>query len=203
VPRSRPTAGHLLRWFTLGSGPLKRTSDRLQVLARVLLVVSLVTAIPISLAVATAAYTQARTQALTQAADRHRVTARLLDAVPAPAGEAQSSITPDRERATAVWTDPAGIEHRASVSVPVSAKAKAGVTVSVWVDRDGNRTTRPLSEGDVTGQAVGRGLVTFGGLAVIEFAAYRSARRLLDRHRSRRWAADWAVVEPVWTRRVP
>jgi len=111
VPRSRPTAGHVLRRFTLGSGPLKRTSDRLQFLARVLLVVSLVTAIPVSLAVATAAYTQARTQALAQAADRHRVTARLLDAVPAPAGEAQNSMSPVRKWATAVWTDPAGIEH--------------------------------------------------------------------------------------------
>jgi hypothetical protein len=24
-----------------------------------------------------------------------------------------------------------------------------------------------------------------------------------DRGRLRRWAADWAVVEPVWTRKVP
>jgi hypothetical protein len=28
-------------------------------------------------------------------------------------------------------------------------------------------------------------------------------RVLLDRHRLRRWAADWAVVEPVWSRKVP
>ena len=124
MPRSRPTAGHLLRRFTLGSGPLKRTSDRLQFLARVLLVVSFVTAIPISLAVVSAAYTQARTQALAQAADRHPVTARLLDAVPAPAEEAQNSITADREWATAVWTDPAGIEHRASFPCPCPPKRR-------------------------------------------------------------------------------
>jgi hypothetical protein len=105
VPQNRPTAGHLLRRFTLGSGPLKRGSDRLELLARVLLVCSLLTATSISLAVATATHTQARAQAVAQAADRHRVTARLLEDVPGPAGEAW--ISPDQERRTAVWTDPA------------------------------------------------------------------------------------------------
>ena len=31
----------------------------------------------------------------------------------------------------------------------------------------------------------------------------REVRSLLDRGRMRRWAADWAVVEPVWSRKVP
>ena len=84
----------------------------------------------------------------------------------------------------------------------MSAGATAGATVVLWIDRDGNRTTRPLSNGDVTGQAVGRGIMTFGGLCVIAWGAYRSFRTLLDRSRSRRWTADWAVVEPVWSRRV-
>jgi hypothetical protein len=196
VSRNRLPAGHLLRRFTLGSGPLKRGSDRLEFVARVLLVCSLVTAIPIVLAVTTATYTQAGAQATAQAADRHRVTATLLAVVPATAYS-----SPDREWATAVWTDPAGIEHRLPVLMP--AGARAGDPVSLWIDRDGNRTTRPLSDGDMTGQAVGQGAVTFALLSLIAASAYRSVRSLLDRSRSRRWAADWAVVEPVWTRRVP
>ena len=197
-PRQLP-AGHLLRRFTLGSGPLKRGSDHLEFVARVLLVCSLLTAVPISLAVGTAAHTHAATQAKAQAADRHRVTARLLDDTPAPADEAWSSS--DRELAIAVWTDPAGIEHRSPVPVP--ATARAGDPISVWIDRDGNRTTRPPSDGDVAGQTVGQGAVTFALLSLIAAGGYRSVRTLLDRSRFRRWAADWATVEPVWTRRVP
>ena len=197
--RNRPTAVQLLRRFTLGSGPLKRASDRLEYLARVLLVCSLLTAVPISLAVVTGTYAQVGAMATAQAADRHRVTARLLEDVPTTAGEAWSS--PDLDRATAVWTDPAGIEHR--FSVPVPARARAGDPVSLWIDRDGNRTTRPPSDGDVAGQTVGQGAVTFALLSLIAAGAYRSVRTLLDRSRLHRWAADWAVVEPVWTRRVP
>jgi hypothetical protein len=197
--RNRPTAVQLLRRFTLGSGPLKRASDRLEYLARVLLVCSLLTAVPISLAVVTGTYAQVGAMATAQAADRHRVTARLLEDVPTTAGEAWSS--PDLDRATAVWTDPAGLEHRVAVSVP--SGTTAGSTISLWIDRDGNRTTRPLSDGDVAGEAAGRGIVTFAGLSVIAWGAYRSFRRLLDRNRSCRWAAEWAVIEPVWTGKVP
>jgi hypothetical protein len=199
MPRNRPTAVHLLRRFTLGSGPLKRGSDRLEFVARVLLVCSLLTTVPISLAVGTAAHTHAAAQAIAQAADRHRVTARLLDDAPAPVGEGLSSS--DRDQVTAVWTDPAGIGHR--VTVPVPPATRAGTTVSLWTDRNGNRTTRPLSHGDVVGQAGGQGIVTFAVLSLIAWGAYRSFRKLLDRNRFRRWAAEWAVVEPVWTRTVP
>jgi hypothetical protein len=199
VSRNRLPAGHLLRRFTLGSGPLKRGSDRLEFVARVLLVCSLLMAVPISLAVGTVAHTHAAAQATAQAADRHRVTARLLDDIPAPADEALSSS--DSAWAHAVWTDSAGIEHR--LSVPVPATARAGDPVPVWIDQDGNRTTRPPSDGDVTGQAVGQGAVTLAVLSLIVAGAYRSVRTLLDRSRFHRWAADWATVEPVWTRRVP
>jgi hypothetical protein len=199
MPRNRPTAVHLLRRFTLGSGPLKRASDRLECLARLLLVCSLLTAVPISLAVVTTTYVQAAATATAQAADRHRVTARLLEDVPATAGEDWSS--PGQDQETAVWTDPAGIEHR--VTVPVPAATRAGATFPLWIDRNGNRTTRPLSHGDVVGKAVGKGIVIFAVLSVIAWGAYRSFRKLLDRNRFRRWAAEWAVVEPVWTRTVP
>jgi hypothetical protein len=55
----------------------------------------------------------------------------------------------------------------------------------------------------VTGQAIGQGAVTFALLSLIAASAYRSVRTLLDRSRFHRWAAGWATVEPVWTRRVP
>jgi hypothetical protein len=77
------------------------------------------------------------------------------------------------------------------------------VTVEVWVDQEGNRTTPPLSESGVADRAVTQGIATFTGLCMLAFGTYLAARTLLDRSRSRRWAAEWATVEPVWTRTVP
>jgi hypothetical protein len=199
VTGNRPTGGHPLRRFTMGSGPLKRGSDRLELLARVLLVCCLVTAIPIALAVGTATHTRAQALADAQAAERHRVPARLLQVEPAGSGEAFASA--NRVQGTVVWTDPAGNERRGSVSLP--AGARAGITVEVWIDREGDRTTPPLNASDVTGRAVSEGSATFCGLAVVAVGAYLSVRVLLDRSRSRRWAAEWAAVEPVWSRMVP
>src|SRR5215211_1769557 len=88
VPQNRQTDGHRLRRrFTLGSGPLKRTSDRLEFLARVLLVCTVLTVIPVALATATATYTQARAQGAAQVADRHRISAVLADVAPVPPRE--------------------------------------------------------------------------------------------------------------------
>jgi hypothetical protein len=199
VPTNRPTAtGQVLRRFTLGSGPLKRGSDRLEFLARVLLACALLAAAPISLAVATVTYTQAQDQAATEAADRHPVTARLVEDVPAPAGDVWDNGA--KAQGNAVWTDPAGTEHRGSVVVPFGAKA--GDTVSVWFDEDGNRTAAPLNAGDVTGRAISQGSGTFVMLCLIAWGTYFCARALLDRSRARRWAADWASVGPEWTRSV-
>ena len=199
MPRNRPTSGQVLRRFALGSGPLKRGSDRLQFLARVLLACTVLAAVPISLAVATATYTQAQAQAAAEAEDRHRVIARLLENAPAPTDEV--GINGATDEATAVWTDPAGIEHRVLVSVPTAAKA--GHKASIWIDEDGNRTPPPLNADDIRGRAVGEGFATLCGLSAIGVGAYLWAGALLDRSRSRRWEAEWATVEPVWTRTVP
>jgi hypothetical protein len=188
-----------VRRFTLGSGPLKRTSDRLECLARVVLASVLLSAVGVALAVATATSTQGRSEVLAQAGERHQLSAELLeDASPLNDG---SDVVPHVGQATAVWTAPSGVEHTGAISVPV--RAEAGSTQTIWIDRDGDRTTRPLSNRDVAGRSVGFGLVTYLGTSLVAWGAYRSVRGLLDRSRSRRWAAEWAVVEPGWTGKVP
>lgn len=44
---------------------------------------------------------------------------------------------------------------------------------------------------------------TFLGSSALAVLGYLGVRRMLDRSRMRRWAADRAVVEPVWSRKVP
>jgi len=199
VPHARPTAAHAMRRFTLGSGPLKRTSDRLQCLARVLLAGVLMTALAVALAVGTATYTQGRSELATQAAEREQVVAELLDDASMPRDGSDSGAV--LGRATASWTGPAGVQRTGAISVPV--QAKAGSTQTIWIDRNGDRTTRPLSSSDVVGLAVGVAVLTYLGIAMLATGGYLLFRWQLDRSRSRRWAAEWAAVEPVWTRKVP
>jgi hypothetical protein len=200
VPANRPIATRqVFRRLTLGSGPLKRASDHLEFLARLILACSLLAAAPISLAVATATYTQAQDEAAREAADRHTVPAELQEDVPVSGADVW--LDGPQAEGTAVWTDPDGTTRRGTVIV--SLGARAGDTVLVWFDGDGNRTTPPLNAADVTARAASQGCGTFVVLCLIACGSYLLARALLDRSRARHWAADWASVEPVWTRSAP
>jgi hypothetical protein len=195
VAHDRPATGQGIRRFTLGSGPLKRTSDRLEVLARVVLAGVLLSAVAIALAVATASYTEARSEADAQAAERQQVNAELVD--DASVSQQDAEGVPNVWGATATWTGPDGVLH--TDVIPVDVRAKAGSTHTIWIDRDGERTTRPLSDEDVSGQTVGIAVLTYLCISSAAIGAFLLLRRQLDRSRFRRWAAEWAVVEPTWT----
>ena len=76
---STDTALHRsLRWFTLGSGPLKRGSDRLQVAGRLVVVLALLVAPPLAVAAMAVTTAQLETLAAAEAAERtgHQVLGR-------------------------------------------------------------------------------------------------------------------------------
>ena len=195
VDEGRPTAGSVLRRFTLGSGPLKRTSDRFQFLARVLLVCSLATAVPVALVVASTTRAQALVEGAAQAQVRHQVDAELVEDPPLLTGVDDTSRRP--ARASAVWSGPLGEEHTGLVVVP--PVPEAGSTVLVWVDRAGDLTTRPLDARGChgAGRRPGDGDVP-AGVGRSPSWLYLAVQAALDRSRLRRWAADWAAVEPMW-----
>jgi hypothetical protein len=199
VDRRPAIPGRSIRRFTLGSGPLKRASDRLEFLSRLLLTAVLLAAVAVALAVATATYSLGRSEVAQETAERQRVSAELQEDAAAPAGGSGNGT--DVGRAPAVWTAPSGAER--SGPVPARVGAEAGSVVLIWVDDDGARTTRPISTGDVVGRALGAAVLTYIAISASAFGAHLAVRRLLDRSRSRRWAAEWALVGPVWTGRVP
>jgi hypothetical protein len=187
--------------FTLGSGPLKRPSDRIQVLARVLLVLAVLTAVPVALAVATATASHMQALADAEAAGRHEVTATLLEAAVAPPrSDAEHAVLTARVEAT--WSDATGIIRHGVVRAPLGTKADS--TTAIWVDDDsGVVTTAPREDSEVIEQAVLASLFTFSGISVVASFGYLAVRGLLERSRMRRWADGWAEVEPVWSGKVP
>jgi hypothetical protein len=200
VPEDPTITRRLWHRFTLGSGPLRRSSDRIQVLTRVLLVLAVLTAVPVALAVATATASQTRTVIDAEAASRHQVTARLVeDAVAPEDDDTERAVLTARVQAT--WTDRTGTLREVVTRAPLGAKV--GSTVAIWVDDHGAVTTAPKDESEVIAQAVLASLFTFLGISAAAALGYLSVARLLERSRMRRWADGWATVEPVWSRKVP
>jgi hypothetical protein len=74
--------------------------------------------------------------------------------------------------------------------------------VTIRIDRDGDVTTRPTTSANAAAEAFDVGLLTFVALSMFATMTFLLFRSRLDRSRLRQWAADWAVVEPVWTRKV-
>jgi hypothetical protein len=63
--------------------------------------------------------------------------------------------------------------------------------------------SHPLGTADVVLRALTSGVTTFLGISTLATGDCPAVRGLLDRHRLRRRITDWAVVEPVWSRKVP
>jgi hypothetical protein len=165
----------------------------------VLLVTIVLTAVAVGLAVATATGSSTQSVADAQSASRYRVTATLTE--DRAAGSGGSEAAGVDAAVTAQWTAPSGRARDGVIDVPVGARA--GSTTSIWVDHEGDVTTRPLDGSDVAARAIVYGFSTFISISALAVLTYLGLRSLLERSRLRRWAADWAVVEPVWSRKVP
>jgi hypothetical protein len=191
-----PRAGRGIRRILLGPRPLTRATDRPRLVAQVVLLATLLASIPIAFAVAVSTYTGTHLQAVAQAAERHPVSATLLENAPVLDNGSDEAVT--TSRAAAVWTEASGKKQKGSVLV--TAGTAAGSTIRIWLDRAGHVTGSPLTDGDAVARAVGHALVTVLLVVMCAFAAYGAALRALAHRRDRRWATEWATVEPLWTR---
>jgi hypothetical protein len=189
-----------LRWFTLGSGPLKRGSDRLQVAGRLVVVLALLAAPPLAVAATTVTTAQLEALAEEEAAERSRVDAVLLEDAPEAAGSGYGRQETVKVPTRAVWPVPGGAERQGVVLVrPHTA---AGTVVPGWVNRDGNVVSAPLDRSRTDSLAMTIGAVILIGVPLATWTLYALLRAALDAHRERRWAQGWAAVEPEWVTRL-
>ena len=196
VTRETTPRRRRVRKMVLAPHPLTRPSDRLEVLARVVLLALLLGSLPIAVAVALTTYSSTHRQAAVQAVAWHPARATLLGEAPvADDGTGEGSTT---SQAPAVWTTASGTSQKGSVLV--TAGTPAGSTVHIWVDSAGHITPPPLTDSDAVTRAVGRAVLTVLLVTIGAFAAFGAARRAVDRSRARWWASEWADVEPLWTR---
>jgi hypothetical protein len=187
---------HRVRTFTLGRGPLKRGSDRLEFAARLVLVLVVLVSVPVALAVGTVVHEHLRATAEQQAAELTRVTAVALEGAE-PVQEGRSS---GWFRTSARWTAPDGTEVEAVVTT--LRDTSAGDPLTVWTTGDGRPTATPPTSREVLRYTVVLVLVGWSWSLVAAGTGYVGLCRILDRHRDRRWTREWAAIEPTWSRRV-
>lgn len=197
-PREDPYwgVGPTVRRLLLGSGPLKRGTDRAELLLRVLTLGALLLLAPAGMAVGSTVHAQLHVEADRQLSEHTQVQARLLTEPVPEAGQ----LGTDLVRVEARWYAPGG--DRREGTVLVGQQADVGDRVPVWVDRDGDRQITPLTDRQIAVQSVAVGIVAMvlAGLALL--AAHAGSVWQLNRLRARSWAFGWAAVEPVWRREV-
>ncbi len=184
-----------VRRFTLGSGPLKRRSDRVEFASRIFLLLALLAAAPLGVAAGTVVADGMGATAHQQALSRVQEQATLLsDAAADPSSGAIDVPT----RAT--WLGPDGVAHSGTVSAPVGLRA--GSSMTVWIDRSSGRPVdAPLTDAVITDQSLVVGAVTFLGAVIVGLSVHLIVVGVLARQRSRRWEAGWQQVEPLWISR--
>ncbi|WP_448608443.1 Rv1733c family protein [Geodermatophilus sp. URMC 60] len=186
-----------VRRFTLGWGPPRRTSDTVEFVSRVVVLLVVLLSVPVALAVGTAVRSDLAALARQQADERTQVPAVVTADAAAPADAPPRTRVPVPAR----WTSPDGTPVEGEV--PARPTTRAGDTLVLWTTSDGRPTGAPMTPAGVwrsTLVLVGLG---WAGTVVATVLLHVALCRLLASRADRRWAREWARVEPTWSRRVP
>lgn len=161
-----------------GRNPLLRRTDRIEALVVLIaLVVSLI-AVPVAGVVGAVTY-GARDRVYTQEArERHPVTARVADA---RVGDLGVTVV------QAKWPGPSG---ERGGTLELMEHAKAGGTVEIWVDAQGNPVAPPTPTWLAAGEAVGVAVVTALAVTLLMAALVAVVQSRLDRARDALWERD-------------
>ncbi|MDJ0419699.1 Rv1733c family protein [Rhodococcus opacus] len=182
-----------IRWWRLrpwSRNHLMRPSDRYEATLILLIAAVVLLLIPVAAAFGTATHTRLEHQTHTLRAGGHHVPAVLLeDTYPAP-DIPDYALRPagTQNTARARWSTPHGERTGA---VLTDAPAKAGQTVTISVDADGN-LAGPIPdsrENIVLAVTAACGVWALTAGAVLLAAAL--AHTLFHRNRLRRWAQEW------------
>jgi hypothetical protein len=200
-PKARWPATRLAccgRQLGFDRNPLRRRTDRIEALIRLVTVILLMVAVPIAAIVAGREADQlALRQAHAQQAAEHEVTAVLLQ-------RAQATGVPDPYTSVqltyvlARWQPPGQPPRSGQVLAP--AGAPAGTTVAVWIDASGAVASPPPDHREIAGDVCIAAVIASMVAILLLLESNVLARRVLDRRRMNEWDAEWRVTGPLWSR---
>jgi hypothetical protein len=177
--------------------PLRRRTDRIEAAIRLVTLILLLVAVPILTVVAgRQADHLALRQAHAQQVADHEVTAVLLEQAP-PTGVPDPYTSVQMTLVLARWQPPG--QPARSGEVLAQAGARAGSTVTIWVDASGAVTSPPPDHRVIAGNVCIAAVVTCLVTGLLVLGANALARRVLDRRRLRAWDAEWRATGPLWS----
>lgn len=185
----------LARRLLVGTGPLKRVSDRIEMVFRLLLMAAVMAAAPVGILQATTIYDDEAEVSPQEARDHQAVRAVVVaDPPAADALPAEALVT-----VPVAFTAPDGTPVRAAV--PVWATTRAQDRITVWVSVHGRLTGPPEERPRSVARAVWEGTLIGLTLPVAAWTLLGWAHVVLEARRLRQWRAEWVTVEPLWTYR--
>ncbi|HKS49659.1 MAG TPA: hypothetical protein VJT49_32020 [Amycolatopsis sp.] len=189
-----PSATWLTRQWRLlrpGRNPLARRCDRIEAAVLILAVVLCLAAIPLVILLGASVHARQSEVARAQAAERHQAMAvTLTDVGPAAANDTPAAAT-TAEQTPVQWGLPDGGARTGVVSV--ASATPAGSLVPIWLDRNGDVTTAPMSPVKAVALASGFAVLAWIGIAVAVVVLTRAVRVLLDRSRAAAWSREWEL----------
>ena len=177
--------------------PLRRGTDRVEAVLRLVLIILLVAAIPAAaVAVGRWADHQALHRAQLERATDRLVTAVLLENAPA-SGVPDPYTSVQTAWVRARWQPPGQPPRTGDVQALVGARQ--GSTVRTWIDRSGAVTAPPADRRVVVGYVFLAVMVTCELSWLVLLVAAVLVRRALDRRRLNAWEAEWRANGPLWS----
>lgn len=190
---SRHRRAGLARRLGLDHNELRRTSDRIEAWARLLLMMLFVPLAVVTTIVATGIVRDNGAGELRAAHAIRQVRAVLVAKAPPRAAATAGLGMTWRARWSAGGVSRTGLVLAADGYSP-------GARVPVWVDRSGHLHSPPVTPGQVTSREVLAGILSPLGAGVVTWLGFLGLRRRLNIRRLAGWDRDWSVVEPQWKR---
>ncbi|EMF01498.1 hypothetical protein J7W19_00565 [Streptomyces mobaraensis NBRC 13819 = DSM 40847] len=169
-----------------------RCQSRLCACLLVLLVLALAT---VPFLAGEAAYAAESRVAARQSAARHRVTAHAVTDAQGVSAASGVRWAPVR------WTDGRGGSHTGFTEVP--GDIVEGGAVEVWVDGSGRLVKPPTTRQEALSTGWFTGAMAAVAVLLVHLGARTALIAAIDRRRYEQWAAEWRVVEPLWSKRLP
>ena len=127
-------------------------------------------------------------------AERHPITSVLTE--DAPGRTSASAVDDSHVWAPVRWTAPDGSTHTGRAKVHPGAKT--GTRATVWIDRQGRLTPKPLAPEEASFQAAWSGLLVGLGVVGGVLGSAQVIRLRLTRRQLRQWDAEWVRVDTPW-----
>lgn len=187
-----------IRWLGFDRNPLRRPTDRIEAVLRLVVLVLVVAGVPAA-AVATGRAVDhlGLHQAQTERQEKHLVRAVLTKKPVADTSAYPYSGAP-RAWGMAHWTAPDGSVHRGQVLAPV--RARVGSTVAVWIERSGTITDPPMSHRQICVDVFIAVMTVAELLPLLLIGLQCLGCHVLNVCRWRAWDSEWGNTGPRWSR---